>query len=740
MGYAEQARLSEQHRAAQTRLQAIVAADTAKTFPLLDANNLDKSFGQYFNGMKQIVNARRTISSSLGARYFTGIRNDADISSVFSPILAGAVNEEQLFTSLLVTGPVSMKKNMANGASAQQARNAALTGTIKANQRHVINGGRETILNSVRRDKGALGWARLTDGKPCAFCALLASRGPAYKTEQTGGFKSHDGCGCTPVPVFDFAAPWPGNAEKYRAAYDQNVSGKFPGGDGNNKAVQAWRKHYDEAFLGGRQVAQVADAVAEVVESSVEWTTAWQAAKAKLPENTSIIGRTGARELTAKEAGDLAIAERKRDEANSWIDRFNAGADRDQLRLDYRAITGEDFVGSYLQVGGARILKEFRQADTEVKRILELRRGAIDITDTKLPGSVANEHLDAILQAGNSIGSELDRRILARLGNTDEGSKALAQTVAKREAVEKQIQDELVKAKAYKETLRIKAIERVDSGKSSLATGTRDEQIEKMLNNILYFDKVNQANIKKIRALTKDQGDILALEKRLGDGIKPGTPQYAQIQREETLKLLSEVRDMGGAGATYTKSGKAIKSGELIAAMDKAHAVYPASWMQRVRTAFPEVDLASTTRGYNQNGTKIRLSKHTVKNLPDDIGYDAVALHELGHSMEIAVDGLTEMEWAYHARRGATKASDGTLKASDPKAMGGIYGRDERAVADEWRELYSGKVYALTPGSSMEVFTTGIESLLTGSRYFANDALGYDQEFRDWVLGVLSVL
>lgn len=248
MGFAEQARLSEQHRAAQARLQAIVAADVARVFPLLDVNNLDKSFAGYFAAMSAIIDARRQVSASLGATYYTRFRDDSDVPGVFTPVLSAVTDKEQLFTSLLVTGPISMKSNVAKGRDVFSARDAALMNTAKAAQRHVINGGRGTILGSVKRDSRSVGWARLTDGRPCAFCALLASRGPAYKSETTAQFKSHDGCGCTPVPVFDFSAPWPGRAEEFRASYDETVSGKFPGGDGNNKAVRAWRKQYESLY------------------------------------------------------------------------------------------------------------------------------------------------------------------------------------------------------------------------------------------------------------------------------------------------------------------------------------------------------------------------------------------------------------------------------------------------------------------------------------------------------------
>lgn len=248
MGYAEQARISERHRAAQARLQALVTTDIARIFPYLDINNLDQSFQSFYEAALSVITARRTISASLGASYYQQIRNDYNLPDTFIPFLEAAPNPQQIFNSLLVTGPISMKSNLAKGVDAQRARDAGLVNVAKAAQRHVINGGRATILGAVRRDSRSVGWARLTDGTPCAFCALLASRGPAYKSQTTASFRSHDGCGCTPVPVFDYSAPWPGRAEEFRKDYDQTISGRYSGGDGNNDAVKAWRKRYEEAF------------------------------------------------------------------------------------------------------------------------------------------------------------------------------------------------------------------------------------------------------------------------------------------------------------------------------------------------------------------------------------------------------------------------------------------------------------------------------------------------------------
>lgn len=82
--------------------------------------------------------------------------------------------------------------------------------------RHIEQAARDTVKAAVEaeeeRSGDPIGWARvLTGAESCGFCAMLASRGPIYKTEKTAQRrgknqeedKYHDGCDCLIVPVFD---------------------------------------------------------------------------------------------------------------------------------------------------------------------------------------------------------------------------------------------------------------------------------------------------------------------------------------------------------------------------------------------------------------------------------------------------------------------------------------------------------------------------------------------------------
>lgn len=67
-------------------------------------------------------------------------------------------------------------------------------------QRIIANSDRETVIGSVAADPKAVRWMRVGSDSACGFCRMLLGRGPIYKSETTGGFKSHDHCGCSVAP------------------------------------------------------------------------------------------------------------------------------------------------------------------------------------------------------------------------------------------------------------------------------------------------------------------------------------------------------------------------------------------------------------------------------------------------------------------------------------------------------------------------------------------------------------
>ncbi|GAY12043.1 hypothetical protein [Pseudonocardia sp. N23] len=111
--------------------------------------------------------------------------------------------------------------------------------------RHVEQAGRETTLQVSEASGGEGRWARVSDGAPCAFCALFVSRGPVYHTEgaRSGGFRAHDHDRCVAVLVRKDQREWPGREEFERVQeiyYDASIP--YSGEEKWHAFRRAWEK------------------------------------------------------------------------------------------------------------------------------------------------------------------------------------------------------------------------------------------------------------------------------------------------------------------------------------------------------------------------------------------------------------------------------------------------------------------------------------------------------------------
>jgi hypothetical protein len=143
--------------------------------------------------------------------------------------------------SLIVTGPVGQKSKRSRGKSEQVARDESFVESSGAASRHVLTGGRQSLLTLLKDDPQVQRWARVTDGDPCAFCAMLASRGAVFLTEESAGFQAHDACACTAEPVYYANAPLPGRGAEFQKLWNDNIRGRYSGAE----ARRQWRNLYD---------------------------------------------------------------------------------------------------------------------------------------------------------------------------------------------------------------------------------------------------------------------------------------------------------------------------------------------------------------------------------------------------------------------------------------------------------------------------------------------------------------
>ena len=130
--------------------------------------------------------------------------------------------------------------------------------------RHAKDAGRQAQIDAARHDRRALGYARrLVGDYNCAFCTMLAGRGPVYRSAdaalirhdgrgrnaQATGEPFHDRCDCEVVPVFN-RADWQGRDQYLELSrlWDEHA----------NSSLQDWRRYLDERRRTERQPAEQA--------------------------------------------------------------------------------------------------------------------------------------------------------------------------------------------------------------------------------------------------------------------------------------------------------------------------------------------------------------------------------------------------------------------------------------------------------------------------------------------------
>lgn len=222
MSLAEAARLTDAYRIDQARIAGQAAARVAAAVDaILDPGALDASFQQFLTVARAQIAAGQVEAASRAVRYFLAHRHaliGADVPLLDGLVREIVLNEAQLTISMSVTGPIAVKRQLLAGAPVETAMARARTATAGAAYRMVANAARDTLMRNVERDRYALGFRRVTDGNPCAFCAMLAGRGAVYTSKEAAigrGSRYHDFCGCTVEAVYRRDQPPPPGQERF---------------------------------------------------------------------------------------------------------------------------------------------------------------------------------------------------------------------------------------------------------------------------------------------------------------------------------------------------------------------------------------------------------------------------------------------------------------------------------------------------------------------------------------------
>lgn len=162
------------------------------------------AFVAWLAEMAPEVAAAYALSAETAERYYEAFRRaegvtDTPVRASVDPLDAVALRE-----SLVRFGPGYVTALVDEGLTEDRASRRALVAIGLEATKMVMAGGRNSLAAHLNADDRARGWARVARANSCAFCAMLASRGPVYSTRRAAGDGRHwhPGCKCQVEPYF----------------------------------------------------------------------------------------------------------------------------------------------------------------------------------------------------------------------------------------------------------------------------------------------------------------------------------------------------------------------------------------------------------------------------------------------------------------------------------------------------------------------------------------------------------
>jgi hypothetical protein len=253
MAVRSEAQLADTYRRQQVLLAAALTRDLVRLLrAMFNPADPGPSWAATRMAVAALIRDRRQQSADLAARYYPQLRSAAGVHSPFGTAAPIDLADERLMTNIDVAGIGMYQRALKAGALSQQALDRSAVTLSGTASRLALEGGRSVVAETVQSDADAIGWMRVTDGDPCSWCAMLASRGAVYRSAATAGgrknaefvghgqFKFHDHCGCTVAPVWSQDDPRLDHADDL---YDQWVQATQ--GHSGKAAVNAWRRYWE---------------------------------------------------------------------------------------------------------------------------------------------------------------------------------------------------------------------------------------------------------------------------------------------------------------------------------------------------------------------------------------------------------------------------------------------------------------------------------------------------------------
>jgi hypothetical protein len=215
---------ANEQRNAQAGLIVMLLRDLVKVWQLLRPDSLHRSMPAWVAAVHAVTSRYAPMAATLAADYYEAERAAANAAGRFTVPFADAPTEGHVDAVMRWATKDLWSRNP---DTLTERVHAAKSNAESAAAKLVEDVGRLTITYAVQKDPAAVGWARTASPGACAFCRMLAQRGPVYGAD-TVGFRAHNDCHCMAMPLFK-GQKWAPTAmvREWQKQYEQ--AAKAPG-------------------------------------------------------------------------------------------------------------------------------------------------------------------------------------------------------------------------------------------------------------------------------------------------------------------------------------------------------------------------------------------------------------------------------------------------------------------------------------------------------------------------------
>jgi hypothetical protein len=193
--------IAVEHHAEQVSLSNLAAYRTQALWMMVDQANISDSWAALLPRAVQTVSAAQFLAASRANTYTRSVLEAQDIDpegpSILPSSLAGVASDGRSLAGLLASPVYTALDAIKGGASIDRAMAAGLNDAIMLASSSVTDAGRVADGIGIASRRTVTGYIRMTSGKCCSRCAVLAGR--FYRWNS--GFLRHPGCACIHIPA-----------------------------------------------------------------------------------------------------------------------------------------------------------------------------------------------------------------------------------------------------------------------------------------------------------------------------------------------------------------------------------------------------------------------------------------------------------------------------------------------------------------------------------------------------------